>query len=65
MSAGEQETENIKGGYSEMRLVLKKNRNKQFKWIVEYTPYTDHQTNALVSTSKGLAEWGSHLKYKK
>jgi hypothetical protein len=65
LSVGEKETEQIVGGLKEMVKVLKKNRRKQFRWAAEYTPFADHQDNALVSTSKGLAEWGEYLREEK
>ena len=62
LSVGEKETEQMVGGFNEMVKVLKKNRRKQFRWAADYTPFAVHQDNALVSTSKGLAEWGKYLK---
>lgn len=62
ISVGDKETDRIIGGYTRLVEVLKKNRKKQFKWVADYTPYADHQDNALISTSKGLTEWGKYLK---
>jgi len=50
------------GGFKRLVDVLKKHRKKQFRWVADYTPYAVHQDNALISTSKGLAEWGKYLK---
>ena len=61
LSVGEKETENIVGGFKAMIDALKKNPKKNFKWAADYTPHADHQNNALISTSKGLAEWGKYL----
>ena len=65
MSVGENETDRIKGGFDLMILTLKANRKKNFKWSANYTPYSDHQDNALISTSRGLVEWGKYLKERK
>jgi len=62
LSVGEQETEQMIGGFNKMVEALKKNRQKEFRWVADYTPFAVHQDNALISTSKGLAEWGKYLK---
>jgi predicted alpha/beta superfamily hydrolase len=65
MSVGENETERIKAGFNFMVLTLQENRKKNFKWVANFTPHSDHQDNALISTSKGLAEWGKYLQGRK
>ena len=35
--------------------------NMSCRWVADRTPYAIHQDNALISTSKGLAEWGKYL----
>jgi len=62
MSVGEKETDQMIGGFARMVDVLKHNRKKQFRWAADYTPYAVHQDNVLISTSKGLAEWGKYLR---
>ncbi|HKE56605.1 MAG TPA: alpha/beta hydrolase-fold protein, partial [Pyrinomonadaceae bacterium] len=62
LSVGEKETEQMIGGFNKVVEALKKNRKKGFRWIADYTPFAVHQNNALVSTSKGLVEWGKYLK---
>jgi predicted alpha/beta superfamily hydrolase len=62
LSVGEKETEIMVGGFNRMVDVLKKHRRKKFKWAADYTPYAIHQDNVLVSTSKGLLEWGKYFK---
>jgi predicted alpha/beta superfamily hydrolase len=62
LSVGEKETEQMIGGFNKMVEALKKNRLKGFRWVADYTTFADHQDNALISTSKGLVEWGRHLK---
>jgi predicted alpha/beta superfamily hydrolase len=62
LSVGEKETEQMIGGFNKMVEALKKNRMKGFRWVADYTPFAVHQDNALISTSKGLAEWGKYLK---
>ena len=61
VSVGDKETDQMIGGFSKLVDVLKKNRKKQFKWAAYRAPYAVHQDNALISTSKGLAEWGRVL----
>jgi hypothetical protein len=61
MSVGEKETERIIDGFKAMVDALKKNSRKNFKWVAHYTPQAVHQDNALISSSKGLAEWGKYL----
>ena len=62
ISIGDKETDQMIGGFKRLVDVLKKNRKKQFRWVADYTPYAVHQDNALISTSKGLSEWGKYLK---
>jgi predicted alpha/beta superfamily hydrolase len=62
MSVGDEETDQMKDGFAKMMDVLKKNRLKTFKWTANYTPHAVHQDNAMISTSKGLVEWGKYLK---
>ena len=62
LSVGEKETEQMIGGFDQMVAVLKKSRRKGFRWVADYTPFAVHQDNALISTSKGLAEWGKYLR---
>ena len=62
LSVGDKETDQMIGGFTKLVTVLKKNRKKQFKWVADQTPYAVHQDNALISTSKGLVEWGKYLK---
>ena len=61
LSVGDKETDQMIGGFTKLVAVLKKNRAKQFRWVADQTPYAVHQDNALISTSKGLAEWGKYL----
>jgi predicted alpha/beta superfamily hydrolase len=62
LSVGDKETDQMIGGFTKLVTVLKKNRKKQFKWVADQTPNAVHQDNALISTSKGLVEWGEYLK---
>lgn len=62
ISVGDKETDQMIGGFKRLVEVLKKHRKKQFRWVADYTPYAVHQDNALISTSKGLSEWGKYLK---
>jgi predicted alpha/beta superfamily hydrolase len=65
LSVGEKETEQMIGGFNKMVEALKKTRVKRFRWVADFTPFAVHQDNALISTSKGLAEWGKYLRDKK
>jgi hypothetical protein len=62
VSVGDKETDQMVGGFTKLADVLRKNRNKRFRWVADRTPYAVHQDNALISTSKGLSEWGKYLK---
>ena len=62
LSVGDKETEQMTGGFSKMLEALRNNRKKTFRWAADYTPFAVHQDNALISTSKGLAEWGKFLR---
>jgi len=62
ISVGDKETDQMIGGFTKLVDVLRKNRKNQFRWVADRTPYAVHQDNALISTSKGLAEWGKYLK---
>ena len=62
LSVGDKETDQMIGGFTKLVDVLRKIHKKQFRWVADRTPYAVHQDNALISTSKGLAEWGKYLK---
>ncbi len=62
LSVGDKETEQMVGGFNKLVEALRKNRKKGFRWVADKTPFAVHQDNALISTSKGLAEWGKDLK---
>ena len=61
VSVGAKETDQIVGGFGKLVDVLSRNPKKQFKWSAYRTPHAVHQDNALISTSRGLAEWGRFL----
>lgn len=65
MSVGEKETERMVGGFKSMIDALKKNSPGNLIWVADYTPHAVHQDNALISSSKGLAEWGKYLENRK
>ena len=62
LSVGDKETDQMIGGFTKLVEVLRKTHKKQFRWVADRTPYAVHQDNALISTSKGLAQWGKNLK---
>lgn len=64
LSVGAEETEQMIGGFNKLVEALKKVRMKRFRWVADYTTFAVHQDNALISTSKGLAEWGKYYKTK-
>jgi predicted alpha/beta superfamily hydrolase len=62
VSVGDKETDQMVGGFTKLVEVLGRNQRKQFKWVAYRTPYAIHQDNALISTSKGLGEWGKYFR---
>ncbi len=65
VSAGANETENIKSGLDTLTLVLKQKAPTGFVWYTYYTPGVDHQLNAQVSATNGILQWGSFVKKQK
>ena len=61
LSVGQKETDQMIGGFNKLVEALRKNRRKGFRWVAHSTPFAVHQDNALISTSKGLVEWGKYL----
>jgi predicted alpha/beta superfamily hydrolase len=61
LSVGDKETEQMVGGFDKMIEALKKIGGKKIKWASYRTPHAIHQDNVLISTSRGLAEWGKYL----
>lgn len=61
MSAGADETENIKGALARLSAVFKADRNPMLVWHSYLTPFANHQRNPLTATGKGLALWGNYL----
>jgi predicted alpha/beta superfamily hydrolase len=62
MSAGTDETENIKNGLMRMTETLKKKTPAGFIWHSNYTPDAVHQNNARLSTAAGIARWSEYYK---
>jgi predicted alpha/beta superfamily hydrolase len=62
VSAGANETENIKSGLDTLTRVLKQKAPTGFVWYTYYTPGVDHQQNANVSATDGLLQWAEFLK---
>ena len=58
VSAGANETENIKSGLDTLTQVLKQKAPIGFVWYTRYTPGVDHQLNANVSATDGILQWG-------
>lgn len=62
MSVGEMETENMKSGFVRMSGVFMEHALYGFKWVGDTTKIANHQTNAQVSTARGIARWGKYMK---
>lgn len=60
LSAGAEETENIRGGFKRLNETLKAYPQKNLTVKNYLTPFANHQQNPLFATSKGLAEWGTY-----
>ncbi len=63
MSAGENETENIKNGFSKMTRTLQEKSPVGLVLYSNYTPNAIHQDNALLSASIGIARWSEYIKH--
>ncbi|GHN01225.1 hypothetical protein WSM22_27140 [Cytophagales bacterium WSM2-2] len=64
MSAGENETENIKNGLTKMTKALNDNTPAGLVSYSEYTPLATHQDNAQISASAAIARWSGYQKQK-
>ena len=62
LSAGENETDDIKGGLDAMASVLKNRAPAGLVWYVERTPGVDHNLNAQESGWSALKKWGASAK---
>lgn len=62
MSAGEAETENIRGGLTKMTQAFARANVQGFTWHSELTPKAVHATNSGISASAAIARWGEYLK---
>jgi predicted alpha/beta superfamily hydrolase len=59
VSAGENETDDIKNGNDAMAAVLKSRAPAGLVWYVERTPGVDHSLNAKMSGTSALTKWGA------
>ena len=62
MSAGENETENIKNGLSKMTRTLQENAPVGLILHSDYTRNANHQNNAILSAPTGIARWSEYIK---
>ena len=62
VSAGVNETENIKSGLDTLTKVLKQKAPTGLVWHTYFTPGVDHQQNARVSATQGILQWGEFFK---
>jgi hypothetical protein len=61
LSAGENETDNIKNGLDKMAKVLVEKAPIGLVLFHDYTPQAIHQNNASISASAGIARWGEYM----
>jgi len=61
LSAGANETENIKSGLDTLTQVLRQKAPAGFVWYTYFTPGVDHQLNANVSATDGILKWGEFI----
>jgi predicted alpha/beta superfamily hydrolase len=61
VSAGANETVNIKSGLDTLTKVLKQKVPTGFVWYTYFTPGVDHQQNARVSATDGILQWGKFI----
>jgi len=62
MSAGENETENIKNGLNKMAMTLQEKSPVGLVFHADFTPKAIHQDNAILSASIGIARWSEFIK---
>jgi len=62
LSAGEDETGNMKSGLDAMGAALRDHPPSGFVWHIERTPGVDHQRNAAVSGWSALTKWGAYVR---
>jgi predicted alpha/beta superfamily hydrolase len=62
MSAGEKETDNIKGGLTRIKELFHEKNLVGFTWHATYTPNATHQTNARLSAPVAFGKWGDYIK---
>jgi predicted alpha/beta superfamily hydrolase len=64
MSAGENETANIKNGLSKMTSTFKEKTPVGLILYSDFTPKAIHQDNVILSASTGIARWSEYQKIK-
>jgi len=62
LSAGDQETERIKGGLESMRAVFQKNAVPGLVWHTDLTPGADHEHNPTFSAAAAIGTWNDFVK---
>jgi predicted alpha/beta superfamily hydrolase len=60
MSAGENETANIKNGLSKITATLREKSPVGLVFYADYTPNAIHQDNAILSAPAGIARWSEY-----
>ena len=62
MSVGTEETDNMKNGLAAMSKILTAHSSENITWYSEWTPNSDHQSNAHLSGVSALTKWGEYFK---
>jgi predicted alpha/beta superfamily hydrolase len=62
MSAGENETDNIKGGMEKMKENLMERSPAGLTWYADLTPNAVHQNNSKISATRGIVRWSEYFK---
>jgi predicted alpha/beta superfamily hydrolase len=62
LSAGSNETDNIKNGLTKLTEVLGRRAPSGFVWRADITPDANHQNNVRLSSSAGLGKWCEYVR---
>ena len=65
MSAGINETKNIKGGLARMTKTVLESAPFGLIHYSDYTPQADHQNNGRISATTGIGKWSEYIRNKK
>jgi predicted alpha/beta superfamily hydrolase len=62
MSAGANETDNIRNGLERMKKTFEEKAPAGLTWYSDYTPKAVHENNSRISTAAAIAKWSEYLK---